>query len=374
MQTKVGDQDALVQASMSEGSALEFNYVPVGKNSYKVQVVGLDREYPGYIRDISKSNVQLWGEEAQKRVAEATIYAVGVGGVGSHELFTAARMGFRNFVIADSDIIDRGNIQRQVHSDWTTIGRKKVDVMAEILLRISPYNQVTVFDTKIKEDNIDRFLEQREGKGIVFDGIEFYSVNDRRKVTNTALQKRIPVVASGPVGLGSAYSCFMPGGLNFNEYFGVSDQTPYDLMLASFVVGIAPKSKHTRYMSLKGVNLTNRESPSSAASMAFCAGTQTSMAFDVITERRWKKPIPVTYQFDFPTGTHTATSSGAFRKGIRGKLRRARVDLVRKILNGEEINGENIGEVFGNQLRAPKLGRTIGRNVARLVDRVKKNH
>ncbi len=149
-------------------------YKKVNYSDYccEISTIGLDPdEEDSLYRQIFRSNIQLLGERNQEKIRRSLIYAAGIGGVGSHELITAARQGFTKFVIADPDIIESRNIQRQAHARHSSVGRKKTEVISEMLLDIFPYNQITLYDIKIDKNNVGEFLSR--GEGIAFDGIDF---------------------------------------------------------------------------------------------------------------------------------------------------------------------------------------------------------
>ena len=65
-----------------------------------------------------------------------------------------------NDFIADKDIIDITNINRQLIADTTTIGKNKVDVQEERILKINPVAKVTKFKEFISKDNIGEIMNQ----------------------------------------------------------------------------------------------------------------------------------------------------------------------------------------------------------------------
>src|SRR3546814_6163372 len=69
----------------------------------------------------------------RKRVAIA-----GMGGVGGVHLLTLARMGIGAFNISDLDDFELANFNRQVGASMSTLGRPKVEVMAEMTRDINP--------------------------------------------------------------------------------------------------------------------------------------------------------------------------------------------------------------------------------------------
>ena len=80
-----------------------------------------------------------WVTEAeQERLKNARVAIGGLGGVGGVHLLTLARMGVGRFTIADFDVFDIVNFNRQVGARVSTLGRPKIDVLAEMAGDINP--------------------------------------------------------------------------------------------------------------------------------------------------------------------------------------------------------------------------------------------
>lgn len=80
----------------------------------------------------------LLGDEAMRRLACSHVAVFGVGGVGGHCIEALARSGVGELTIVDADIVDETNLNRQVIALESTVGRPKVDAMAERIAQIDP--------------------------------------------------------------------------------------------------------------------------------------------------------------------------------------------------------------------------------------------
>lgn len=67
----------------------------------------------------------------QEKLRDTVIGVVGTGGIGGAVALRLIRMGARNLKLADPDVFDVSNIQRQVGASLNTIGRNKAEVVAE---------------------------------------------------------------------------------------------------------------------------------------------------------------------------------------------------------------------------------------------------
>jgi tRNA A37 threonylcarbamoyladenosine dehydratase len=81
---------------------------------------------------------RLIGDEGVARLAASTVTVMGVGGVGSAAAEALARSGVGRLILVDYDRICVTNVNRQVHAMKGTVGKSKVEVMAERLRAINP--------------------------------------------------------------------------------------------------------------------------------------------------------------------------------------------------------------------------------------------
>ena len=78
----------------------------------------------------------LIGPEKLKRLADAKVLLFGVGGVGGYTAECLARAGVGHITLVDSDKVDITNLNRQILTLSSNIGRYKVDVCKERILDI----------------------------------------------------------------------------------------------------------------------------------------------------------------------------------------------------------------------------------------------
>ena len=80
----------------------------------------------------------LLGEAAMNKLAASRVAVFGVGGVGGYVVEALARSGVGEIDLIDNDEVVLSNLNRQIIATMDTIGRDKVDVMAERILSINP--------------------------------------------------------------------------------------------------------------------------------------------------------------------------------------------------------------------------------------------
>jgi len=81
---------------------------------------------------------RLVGDQGIERMQRATVSVFGVGGVGSFAAEALVRSGVGRVILCDYDRICVTNVNRQLHAMKGTLGKPKVEVMAERLRLINP--------------------------------------------------------------------------------------------------------------------------------------------------------------------------------------------------------------------------------------------
>lgn len=134
----------------------------------------------------------LLGSDAMEKLRESTVAIFGVGGVGSFTAEAIARCGVGRIILVDPDEIALTNINRQIHSTTKTIGRPKVEVMAERIRDINPECKV-VTHQKIYNNETAEELISKEYDYVV-DAIDTVSAKIDMVVRCTEMG--IPIMSS----------------------------------------------------------------------------------------------------------------------------------------------------------------------------------
>ncbi len=141
------------------------------------------------IHEFSRTEL-LIGEEGLKRLANATVMVLGVGGVGSHCIEALARSGVGTLILVDNDKVSRTNINRQSIAYLSTVGDYKTKLMKDRIDDICPSINVFTYETFILPENLNEIFE-REVDYIV-DAID--TVTAKLAVAEYAKEHQIPLI------------------------------------------------------------------------------------------------------------------------------------------------------------------------------------
>ena len=129
------------------------------------------------------------GVEGQRRLEGSRVLMIGAGGLGSPAAFYLAAAGVGHLRIADDDVVDRSNLQRQILHTEARIGEPKVASAQATLGALNPRTQVEAVQARVTSDNIERLLD---GVDVVLDGADNFPV--RYLLNDACVKLGIPLV------------------------------------------------------------------------------------------------------------------------------------------------------------------------------------
>ena len=140
-------------------------------------------------------SARILGSEGVAALASSCVMVLGLGGVGSSCVEALARGGVGRFILVDHDVVDITNINRQAIAFHSTIGRKKIDVMRQMVLDINPQAQVEVVDSFVLAENLDALLDEHAVKAdFVVDAID--TISTKLAIAAAAQERDINLISA----------------------------------------------------------------------------------------------------------------------------------------------------------------------------------
>lgn len=99
------------------------------------------------------------GPERLGKLDGSLVVVFGLGGVGSWCCEALARGGVGSLVVVDRDEVEASNVNRQAVAWRSTMGRAKVDVMAEMIAQVNPRARVTRIHEFVTPDNLAALMD-----------------------------------------------------------------------------------------------------------------------------------------------------------------------------------------------------------------------
>ncbi len=134
-----------------------------------------------------------------QKIKKSVVGIAGLGGLGSAIAIALARIGVGKLILADFDVVEPSNLNRQqyfVHQ----IGMLKVEALQKNIAAINPYVKIQVYQEKLDRNNVERIFKEAEVLVEAFDHAE------EKAMLINAVSEKMPdkyiVAASGVAGYG----------------------------------------------------------------------------------------------------------------------------------------------------------------------------
>ncbi len=175
--------------------------------------------------------------EAQLRLSNATVGVAGCGGIGGALALRLARLGVRHIKVADPDAFDWSNVNRQMGSGKTTIGKNKAEVVGNMVWETIDDVTVEIFTDGITPDNAAEFVQ---GCDLVLDQMDFYLIEARYALHRAFRDhsKTRCILSAWCVGWGTSLFKYLPDSMPIEDYFGVPEKAE---MSVAVIEQILPK-------------------------------------------------------------------------------------------------------------------------------------
>ena len=134
----------------------------------------------------------LIGENGIKKLSQASVAVVGVGGVGGYVCLMLARAGVGKITLVDFDTVDETNINRQAVANKDTVGKFKTNVMRDMILKINKDCAVTDICKRFCEDTMNEIFANKFD--FVVDAID--SVKDKVELICFCKQHNINIISA----------------------------------------------------------------------------------------------------------------------------------------------------------------------------------
>ena len=172
------------------------------------------KDYERFEKQIILKKIGLTG---QKKIKNAKVLIIGIGGLGCPLLNYLASSGVCNIGIVDFDKVELSNLNRQILFNTSDIGKFKVNQAKLKINKIYKKIKIKTYKIKISDKNIDPIIKDFD---IICDGTDNfntrYLINDyckknKKKLISAAISKfdgqlfKFDFKKKGP-----CFRCFMP--------------------------------------------------------------------------------------------------------------------------------------------------------------------
>ncbi len=250
------------------------------------------------VKEQFSRNLGIMSTEDIYKLNQTTIAIAGCGCIGGFSAELLARMGVENFIIADPDVFDVSNINRQCAATHESVGLLKVKALQKHLHTINPDINVTLFPGGVNEKNAEEFVKHAD---YVIDAIDYFSFPDAVALHRASRKQGIHIITAVALGFGASVLTFSPTGMTLEEYLGI----PKSIKVEEIQGYTFPASHYTSYLPSYVTEekimkwLENKTIPTISVGQALGPGALVSQLVLHLLGRKEPIFVPDKYQIQF---------------------------------------------------------------------------
>jgi adenylyltransferase/sulfurtransferase len=159
-----------------------------------------DNQLLRYSRHILLDQIGIAGQE---KLLNAHALIVGAGGLGSPVALYLAAAGVGHITLADNDVVEITNLQRQIAHDMASLGVNKAQSAAQRMLAMNPDLQITAVNLRMQGEALDAAVAQAD---VVLDCSDNFPT--RHAVNRACVRHSKPLVSGAAVRFDGQISVF----------------------------------------------------------------------------------------------------------------------------------------------------------------------
>lgn len=131
-------------------------------------------------------------------IQKSTVLVVGIGGVGSWVVSGLAQSGVKNFILCDSDIVKRDNLNRSLFFE-NDIGKLKIDIVADKLSLLgNNISVIKLYSMLENKSDVVKILKKFCNINLVINCADYPNVDRTSEIIGKAcMEYNIPHIISG---------------------------------------------------------------------------------------------------------------------------------------------------------------------------------
>ncbi|PCI80983.1 MAG: molybdopterin-synthase adenylyltransferase MoeB [SAR86 cluster bacterium] len=150
-----------------------------------------DEQLLRYSRQIMLPEMDIAG---QQKLIDATVLIVGMGGLGCPAAMYLAAAGVGHLIVADDDVVELTNLQRQIAHSQSMIGEPKVVSAQQALLGLNPDLKITALQKRLEGAILSEVVSQAD---LVVDACDNFTT--RFAINSACIEHGKPLVSGAAI-------------------------------------------------------------------------------------------------------------------------------------------------------------------------------
>ena len=250
------------------------------------------------IKEQFARNLGILSEADMIQLQGTTVAIAGCGCIGGFAAELLTRMGIGTLILADPDVFDLSNLNRQCAATHLTVNQLKVDALKTHLLSIHPDLQIISYAEGVHSENVNDFVSEAD---YVIDAIDYFCFAESVMLHRAARARGLPIITAVALGFGTSVLAFDPDGMTLEEYVNLPMDITYEELQALFFPPSGYTTTMPHYATPEKVRLwiENRTLPTISVGQALGPGILVSQLVLHLLNRKLPVFVPESYQIHF---------------------------------------------------------------------------
>lgn len=144
--------------------------------------------------------------EENIKLKDFKVCVVGCGGLGGYVIEMLGRLGIGHITAVDGDVFEESNLNRQILSDTSSLGKSKANIAKERMALVNPLIKVKPIPKILTLENGEEILN---GHDVIVDAVD--SIETRLLLQDIASKLNIPLVHGAIAGWYGQVTTIFPG-------------------------------------------------------------------------------------------------------------------------------------------------------------------
>lgn len=210
----------------NEPAVVTCTVLPADTNVDTIYTLTPTEDNVTYYANRTDRNIGWITREEQGSLKNAVVGIAGCGGMGGTIAAILLRLGVGEIRIADCEVFDESNINRQFGASRGHVGMSKALTTAKMLRNITDDTKIVVYPQGVAPETVSHFLD---GCDVVCDEIEFWAAGSRILLHQEARERGISLFNCNTIGFGTRLFLFKPSGCTVEQCLNLSYEQAFHL-------------------------------------------------------------------------------------------------------------------------------------------------
>lgn len=203
-------------------------------------------------------NMNMLSLEENESLKKFKVCVIGCGGLGGYIIEMLSRLGIGYITCVDADVFEETNLNRQILSDTTVLGKSKAMTAKQRVEIVNPLITVNAIEGRFSQENAKEILN---GHDAIVDALD--NIESRFLLQDIAEELNIPIVHGAIAGWYAQVSTILPGDKTLDRIYNRSSAKGLESFLGnpSFTPALAASVEVSEVLKLllkRGQLLTNK--------------------------------------------------------------------------------------------------------------------